>query len=106
VLQPDLVVLKGGTLLIFAHTLPQTSGQMGDAGKIHVHKNIFLHSPCRSIFVAAQPAEASVPLFKLKADRVIPGISQLGEPIGHAEDEQDDGIISKGNARLAFLDLD
>jgi hypothetical protein len=45
-------------------------------------------------------------LVKLEAYRVIPRVGQLGEPISHSHYEQDDGIVSNRDARLAFFDFD
>lgn len=44
--------------------------------------------------------------FELQADRIVPRVGELGEPIRQAQHEQHDGIAADGNAGLAFFDLD
>jgi hypothetical protein len=44
-------------------------------------------------------------LFKLKAHGVIPGVSQVGEPISHAHYKQNGGIAAHRNTGGASFDL-
>src|SRR5580692_8329987 len=44
--------------------------------------------------------------FKLQAYRIIPRVSEVGEPIRHAQHEQRDGIVSNGDAGRAFFNFD
>src|SRR6266478_9212157 len=43
--------------------------------------------------------------FQLEAHRVIPRVGEVSEPIRDAQPEQDDGIVSNRDARLALFDL-
>ena len=73
-LQPGLVVFKGSAFFVLAHTGPEASDQMGDAGKIHVHKNIFLHHYPLVLFSPPPDSLRQVLLFKLKAHCVVPRV--------------------------------
>jgi hypothetical protein len=45
-------------------------------------------------------------LFQLHADRIVPRVDEVGEPIRQAQHEQYGGIAADGNAGLAFFDFD
>ena len=79
-----LLYSKVAPSLAFAHTYPQAPDRMGDAGKIHVHKNIFLHDCFLALLSWPTDSLGQTLLFKPEAHGVIPGVSQFGEPIGHA----------------------
>jgi hypothetical protein len=44
--------------------------------------------------------------FQLKADRVIPRVSEVGEPIRHSQYKEDDGVVCHRNAGIALFDFD